>query len=160
MTLTMTPVGTIPQMGHSEAMALGETEAGRLLDVVDQLRDEDWERPTDCAGWDVKALLSHVLGGMEGNARTREFVRQYLAANSAAKHSGGAMIDEMTALQVADWGRFHSEGGGTSVARAGAKGDPRPAAHTQVGACRALQARSAGGWQLEGRLSGRDDHEP
>lgn len=102
MTTTATPVRAVPQMGHEEAMALGETEAGRLLDVVDQLRDEDWSRPTDCAGWDVKALLSHVLGAMVGNARTRDFVRQYRAANSAAKRGGRTMIDEMTALQVAD----------------------------------------------------------
>jgi uncharacterized protein (TIGR03083 family) len=48
----------------------------------------------------VKALLSHVLGAMEGNRRLREFVRQYLVANKAAKRSGRPMIDEMTAAQV------------------------------------------------------------
>ncbi|HLQ57278.1 MAG TPA: hypothetical protein VK162_23775 [Streptosporangiaceae bacterium] len=47
-------------------------------------------------------MLSHVLGAMEANARTREFVRQYRAATKAAKRSGGPMIDEMTALQVRD----------------------------------------------------------
>ena len=100
MTRTVTDVGAIPEMGHHEAMALGETEASRLLDVVDQLSDQDWSRPTDCEGWDVKALLSHVLGAMEGNSRTLEFVRQYRAATKAAKRSGVPMIDEMTALQV------------------------------------------------------------
>jgi uncharacterized protein (TIGR03083 family) len=100
MTVTVTDVETIPQMSHREAMVLAETEAGRLLEVVDQLGAQDWSRPTDCEGWDVKALLSHVLGAMEGNARARKFVRQYRAATSAAKRSGRPMIDEMTALQV------------------------------------------------------------
>jgi uncharacterized protein (TIGR03083 family) len=102
MTMTVTEVGAIPVMSHREAMALAQVEAGRLLAVVNQLNDHDWSRPTDCVGWDVKALLSHVLGAMEANARTREFVRQYGAATKAAKRSGEPMIDEMTALQVLD----------------------------------------------------------
>ncbi len=100
MTATMHEVETIQAMSHREAMTLAETEAGRLLAVVEQLNDQDWSRPTDCEGWDVKALLSHVLGAMEGNARTREFVRQYRAATKAAKRSGRPMIDEMTGVQV------------------------------------------------------------
>jgi uncharacterized protein (TIGR03083 family) len=102
MTQTMTDVGAIPEMRHQEAMALGRTEGQRLLDVVDQLSDQDWSKPTDCEGWDVKALLSHVLGSMEANSRTREFVRQYHAAVKASKRSGMPMIDEMTALHVRD----------------------------------------------------------
>jgi uncharacterized protein (TIGR03083 family) len=89
-------------MNHREAMGLAEVEAGRLLDFVDKLGESDWSRPTDCVGWDVKALLSHVLGAMEANAGTREFVRQYRAATKAAKRTGGPMIDEMTAMQVRD----------------------------------------------------------
>jgi uncharacterized protein (TIGR03083 family) len=102
MTVTVTEVEAIPAMSHREAMKLAEVEAGRLLDVVEQLRESDWSHPTDCVGWDVKALLSHVLGAMEGNARAREFVRQYRAATKAAKRSGLPMIDEMTGLQVRD----------------------------------------------------------
>src|ERR1700733_12177828 len=102
MTLKLTEGGTIPAVTHGEAMSLAELEVARLLAAVDHLSTEDWSAPTDCAGWDVKALLSHVLGGMEGSARTREFVRQYRAATRAAKRSGASMIDEMTALQVRD----------------------------------------------------------
>ena len=67
---------------------------------MDRLGDHDWARPTDCEGWDVKALLSHVLGAIEANARTGEFIRQYRAATKAAKRSVRPMIDEMTAHQV------------------------------------------------------------
>jgi uncharacterized protein (TIGR03083 family) len=100
MTTTVVDIGAIPVIGHGEAMTLALEEARRLLYIVDRLNDDGWSRPTDCAGWDVKALLSHVLGAMEGNARTGEFVRQYRAATKAARASGWPMIDAMTALQV------------------------------------------------------------
>jgi uncharacterized protein (TIGR03083 family) len=100
MTSTITQLDEVRAIDHRDAMAIASTEAGRLLDVVDRLDERDWIRPTDCAGWDVKALLSHVLGAMEGNRRLRTFVRQYLAANRAATRSGRPMIDEMTAEQV------------------------------------------------------------
>lgn len=102
MTLTASVVSEIPAIDHREAMTLAADEAGRLLDVVSRLDRDDWSRATDCADWDVKALLSHVLGGMEANARLRTFVGQFRAAAKAAKRSGKPMIDEMTAAHVRD----------------------------------------------------------
>jgi uncharacterized protein (TIGR03083 family) len=102
MTVTALEAGAIAPIGHQEAMELAAPEATRLLDVVATLTDDDWSRPTDCEGWDVKALLSHVLGAMEANARPREFLRQFRVAAKAAKRSGRPMIDEMTASQVKD----------------------------------------------------------
>ncbi|HLH99403.1 MAG TPA: maleylpyruvate isomerase family mycothiol-dependent enzyme [Acidimicrobiales bacterium] len=98
----VTDVRSVAPIGHGEAMALAETEAARLLDVTDLLDSSDWVRPTDCAGWDVKALLSHVLGAMEANASPLDFFRQFRSATSSAKRSGRPMIDEMTACQVRD----------------------------------------------------------
>jgi len=83
-------------------MALAHTETGRLLEVVDKLEEQDWSRPTDCAEWDVKALLSHVLGSMEFNAGTWEMLRQFGLATRDSKRTGRAMIDEMNARQVAE----------------------------------------------------------
>jgi uncharacterized protein (TIGR03083 family) len=105
MTSTITSLDDVRAIDHRDAMAIAATETDRMLDVVDRLDERDWTRPTDCAGWDVKALLSHVLGAMEGNRQLRTFVRQYLVANRAAKRSGRPMIDEMTAAQV----RAHAE---------------------------------------------------
>jgi uncharacterized protein (TIGR03083 family) len=102
MTTTVTDTGTIPKINHEQGMAWAATELTRLLGVVDQLTEEDWSRPTDCEGWDVKAMLSHTIGAMEANAKFREFVRQFRQATKAAKHSGKEMIDEMTAAQVRD----------------------------------------------------------
>ncbi|SFC16184.1 TIGR03083 family protein [Nocardioides terrae] len=43
---------------------------GDLADLADSLTDEDWSRPTDLPGWDVRAVLSHVahLEGVLGGA--------------------------------------------------------------------------------------------
>jgi uncharacterized protein (TIGR03083 family) len=101
-TSTVVDVRAIPKIGHQEGMAWATVELTRLLDVVDQLSEDDWSRPTDCDHWDVKALLSHVLGAMEANAALREFARQFRRATKAAKQSGEEMIDEMTAAQVRD----------------------------------------------------------
>jgi uncharacterized protein (TIGR03083 family) len=100
MTSTLLSVDEIGTIGHRDAMLIAQVEGARLLDVVDQLDDPDWSRPTDCEGWDVKALLSHALGAMEANTRLREFVHQFRVAAKASKRSGRPMIDEMTADQV------------------------------------------------------------
>jgi uncharacterized protein (TIGR03083 family) len=102
MTTTVTDIGAMPKISHDQGMAWAAAELTRLLEVVDQLGEGDWSRPTDCDGWDVKALLSHVLGAMEANAKFREFVRQFRRATKAAKRSRMEMIDEMTAGQVRD----------------------------------------------------------
>jgi uncharacterized protein (TIGR03083 family) len=101
MTTTIHP-GTPQSTGHRSAMAFAEAESDRLIQLIARMEDRDWSKPTDCAGWDVKALLSHVLGAMEGNARLRAFAGQFRAATKASKRSGRPMIDELTALQVAD----------------------------------------------------------
>ncbi len=102
MTTTPTESESSGTIGHDAAMKLAEVEIGRLIDVVDQLRPSDWSLPTDCEGWDVKALLCHQLGAMEGNASLREFVRQYVVATKRSKRSGRPLVDEMTANQISE----------------------------------------------------------
>ena len=50
------PWKQIPALGHDAAMRLAATEYDRLLALIDGLREGDWLRPTDCPGWNVKAL--------------------------------------------------------------------------------------------------------
>jgi uncharacterized protein (TIGR03083 family) len=66
MIIEMVDVVDIPALEHDEAMAALEYE--RVLDVVDRLSPGDWSTPTDCTGWDVKDVVSHLLGWMEANA--------------------------------------------------------------------------------------------
>lgn len=44
---------------------------GHLLDLLATLADEDWDRPTACAGWLVKDVALHLLGGDISNISRR-----------------------------------------------------------------------------------------
>jgi uncharacterized protein (TIGR03083 family) len=59
-----------------EAAAVARTEYERFGAVVDRLADDDWSRPTDCTGWEVRHVVAHVLGATEANAHPVEMVRQ------------------------------------------------------------------------------------
>jgi uncharacterized protein (TIGR03083 family) len=93
-------VEDILPLEHEEAMERAEVEVHRLLAVVDGLGEDDWSRPTDCAGWTVRDMLGHLLGMWELQADPTERGRQIGAAAEAARRSGRLRIDELTALQV------------------------------------------------------------
>ncbi len=98
--MTMTDVPRA--LEHDEAMVRAEVEYERLLALVDDLAERDWSRPTDCTGWDVRAMLGHVLGMLEMLADRDETVRQATAAGEAKQRSGGLFLDALTGLQVAE----------------------------------------------------------
>jgi uncharacterized protein (TIGR03083 family) len=79
-------------------MTLAETEYHRFLTQLRDLSSDDWSRPTDCPDWDVRAMASHVLAMAEASASVREALRQ----TRAARRRGGAGVDALTALQVAE----------------------------------------------------------
>jgi uncharacterized protein (TIGR03083 family) len=78
------------------AMRLAATEYQRFADMLRALSPDDWARPTECPGWDVRAMASHALGMVEMAASIREKNRQFKLARSR----GGVFIDALTALQV------------------------------------------------------------
>lgn len=41
---------------------------GAVLDVVARVKETDLDRPTPCAGWDLRALLAHMIGQDHGFA--------------------------------------------------------------------------------------------
>jgi uncharacterized protein (TIGR03083 family) len=100
MNRTTVDIGHIPPLHHDEAMDLADAEYDLLLAAVDRLGEADWERPTDCVDWNVRAMLGHVLGMLEMQADPEERMRQIKAAAAAAERTGGLRLDAMTALQV------------------------------------------------------------
>jgi uncharacterized protein (TIGR03083 family) len=98
--VTLVDVASIPPLDHEEAMDRADEELGRLMAAVDQLDGDDWVRPTDCAGWDVKAMLGHLLGMLELQADPEDRARQVAAADAQVARAGGLRLDAMTALQV------------------------------------------------------------
>ena len=82
-------------------MRLAATEYERVSLLLERLLPEHWALPTDCPGWDVRAMAGHILGMAEMVAGLPEMLRQQTLAGRAAKRSGAPLIDELTALQVA-----------------------------------------------------------
>lgn len=46
---------------RGEASGLLRTEYARFLAVLRSLDDSDWDRPTDCARWDVRTVAAHIV---------------------------------------------------------------------------------------------------
>lgn len=86
-----------PVLDRPTAMRLAATEYERMLAQLRRLSASDWNRPTECPGWDVRAMVGHVLGMAEMSASLPEQLRQMRAAGKA----GGVFIDALTAVQVA-----------------------------------------------------------
>jgi uncharacterized protein (TIGR03083 family) len=90
----------VPPIGHAEAMRLAETESEHMLDLVRQLEDTDWSRPTDCTEWSVKDIVVHQLGEAAAIASIREMVHQVRAAQRLPKTM--ARVDRLNAVHVAE----------------------------------------------------------
>ena len=104
-----------PVLDRPTAMRLAATEYRRFLATIEALTPADWQRPTECAGWDVKAMASHVLGMANMAASPYESFRQ---PREAAKR-GGVFIDALTSLQVEEHAELTSEGVVTAFAKTG-----------------------------------------
>jgi uncharacterized protein (TIGR03083 family) len=78
------------------AMRLAATEYQRFAAMLRSLNRDDWTKPTECPGWDVRAMAAHALRMVELAASIREQTRQL----RLARQRGGVFIDALTALQV------------------------------------------------------------
>lgn len=88
----------IPALSHKEAEVLAHQELDRFLAVVETLRGEDWQQPTDCTAWTVRDIVAHQAGAYAGYASWGEFRRQM----SAKPGPGQMQIDGINARQLAD----------------------------------------------------------
>lgn len=100
MTVGTAPTAVPPRraaLDRPTALRLAAAEYARFLAQLRRLAPGDWARSTDCAGWDVRSLVGHVVGMTEMSATLPEQAKQLRAATKA----GGEFIDALTALQVA-----------------------------------------------------------
>ena len=67
---------TAERIHRPEARALAEEEFARFARLVASLSAGEWTAPTDCAGWDVRAIALHILGSADAQASPREFLHQ------------------------------------------------------------------------------------
>ncbi|MGY1739321.1 MULTISPECIES: maleylpyruvate isomerase family mycothiol-dependent enzyme [unclassified Blastococcus] len=84
-----------PALDRAVAARLAATEYERFARLLGDLEPEEWARPTECPGWDVRAMAGHVLG-MAGMVTS---LHSLLRQNARATLAGGG-IDALTALQV------------------------------------------------------------
>jgi uncharacterized protein (TIGR03083 family) len=82
------------------AMELAAREYDKVTALLEGLNPEQWSAPTDCTGWDVRAMAGHMLGMAQMAASLPEMVRQQRAAAKRQKRDGGLNIDALTAVQV------------------------------------------------------------
>jgi uncharacterized protein (TIGR03083 family) len=83
-------------LDRSTLMRLAAIEYDRFANMLATLSEQDWTRATDCPGWDVRTMASHVLGMAEMAAS----IPQGIGQAWAAKKRGGVFIDALTAVQV------------------------------------------------------------
>ena len=100
MIIEMLDVVDIPPLEHDEGMEVAAVEYDRLLELVDRLTPDDWARETGCPGWDVRDMVSHLLGFMKANADPAEAGRQAAVATRDAQERGILRLDAQTALHV------------------------------------------------------------
>ena len=64
-------------------------------------RRDEWARPTDCTGWDVRKMALHVLGSADAQASFREFVHQLRRGVPLNKQiDSHHWVDGMNELQI------------------------------------------------------------
>ncbi len=93
-------LASLPPIDHAEGMALAAIAYDRFATIVEGLRPEDWDRPTDCEGWTVRHLVAHMVGAMRSAASTREMASQLREIRQRTKRDGGSMTDTMTQVQI------------------------------------------------------------
>jgi len=85
-----------PVLDRDVAMRLAATEYERFAAQLRTLSPEDWNRPTACSEWDVRAMVAHVIGMAEMSASPVEAVKQM----KAARKTDGMVINALTDLQM------------------------------------------------------------
>ncbi|MFI5054571.1 MAG: maleylpyruvate isomerase family mycothiol-dependent enzyme [Acidimicrobiia bacterium] len=98
---TARDVTTIPRIEHREAMQIAAVENRKFGEQLRSFEVGDWAKPTDCASWDVRALVAHVVGSAAAQASPREFARQVRKGRPfVAETEGKHFWDGMNEVQV------------------------------------------------------------
>ncbi len=88
----------LPQTDRNQAARIGDAEGQAAIALLRQLRDTDWQRPTDCPEWDVRALVSHLVAQCEDGLSLRTILRRELAGRR--RYPGKTAVDAHMAVQV------------------------------------------------------------
>ncbi|MGH2751149.1 MAG: maleylpyruvate isomerase family mycothiol-dependent enzyme [Actinomycetota bacterium] len=76
--MTAPPALSIAQTTPARAREVHRAEFQRLLELIATFTEEDWARPTDCEGWDVRQMLAHLAGACDEALHLRVFLRHWV----------------------------------------------------------------------------------
>jgi uncharacterized protein (TIGR03083 family) len=86
---------------RAEAHVIAEEEFRRFAELMASLSPEEWTRPTDCTGWDVRKIALHMLGSGEAQASFPTFVHQLRKGVPLNKEiDSHHWVDGMNELQI------------------------------------------------------------
>jgi uncharacterized protein (TIGR03083 family) len=97
--LEETRVEDVPGITQPEATALAEAQNAALLHTLYSLEDEQWAAPTDCVGWSVKDIASHIHGWAEALVSFKEARRQVGQAFRRRRELGN-ILDAQNEVQA------------------------------------------------------------
>jgi uncharacterized protein (TIGR03083 family) len=94
------PVESIPRITRAEAPWHARTAYRRIVLLLEDLLETDWARPTDCAGWDVRAMVAHLAGATAFCVSIGEGSRQAFAGRHLVKGTDRPLIDGINEVQL------------------------------------------------------------
>lgn len=93
----------VPIARRTDAAEVATRAYARLIEVLERLDDDAWHEPTECTGWDVAAVVGHLIGAGRACASIRESVRQQRWGQRHAARFGGNSLDAANDLQVREY---------------------------------------------------------
>ena len=92
----------VPITRRTDAAEVATRAYARFIEVLERLDKEAWRAPTECTGWDVAAMVGHVVGAGRSCASIRESVRQQRWGRRHAARFDGNSLDAVNDLQIQD----------------------------------------------------------
>ncbi len=82
-------------------MQLTATENARLLGQLRTLTPSQWAMPTDCARWNVRDIVVHLIASAQAQANPLEFARQVVTGPRLTARIGGEhWVDGLNEAQL------------------------------------------------------------
>ena len=121
MSATLVQTDTIPALDRKTAMRLASAEYERFDALLKQLQGDDWSKPTDCARWTVKHIVSHIVEMARGTSSLREYARQQKASKPLVERESLSKFDAWTEWKALE----HVEADPSRLIRLYEEGVPR-----------------------------------
>src|SRR5262245_8587163 len=121
--LRRSPMQTVARpapASRRHAADVAGAELATFQHIVSGLRGQDWDRPTDSAGWSVRDVVAHVAGQYEELARVGTFLRRLRAANR--RYPERIRLDGHNQVQIDELAGRSPAGLTSHLARFGPKG--------------------------------------